>query len=82
MAYTNRGNAYSKLGQHQRALQDYNDAVRLDPQSAFSHANRALSYTVLGKDIEAQNDFDRAVELGFDGRAALEQNIERIKDQR
>ena len=36
--YTNRGNAYEDLGQYQRAIQDHDEAIRLDPQNASTLA--------------------------------------------
>ena len=74
-AYVNRGNAYLSLGQDDRAIQEYDDAIRLDPQFAIAYANRARTYTILGKDTEARQDVDRAVELGLD-RSTLEGIIE------
>ena len=32
-AYNNRGIAYAKLGQYQMAIEDYNKAIRLRPES-------------------------------------------------
>ena len=31
-AYYNRGNAYRRLGQQQRAVEDYDEAIRLEPR--------------------------------------------------
>ncbi|MBK8539507.1 MAG: tetratricopeptide repeat protein [Ardenticatenia bacterium] len=35
-AYCNRGDAYAKLGEYQRALKDYSRAIELDPAVCFS----------------------------------------------
>ena len=64
--YINRGHAHVALGQHQLAIQDYDEAIRLDPELAVAYGDRALAYTLLGKHKEAQQDVDRAVELGAD----------------
>ncbi|MCH8090313.1 MAG: hypothetical protein IH955_09905, partial [Chloroflexi bacterium] len=40
---------------------------------ALSYANRALAYTIVGRDQEAQQDVARAVELGIDSAALIEQ---------
>ena len=81
MAYNNRGGAYLWLGQYQRAIEDYDEAIRLDRELVLPYVNRARAYAVLGKDREAQQDADRAVGLGFD-RGELEGLIEESKNQR
>src|SRR5262245_6466774 len=35
-AYHNRGVAYAALGQHERAIQDYDQAIRLNPRNAVA----------------------------------------------
>ena len=35
-----RGNAYGRKGDHDRAIADYNEAIRLDPKYALSFCNR------------------------------------------
>ena len=39
-----RGNAYVKLGQPQRAIEDLHEAIRLDPQFALGYYNRGNTY--------------------------------------
>ena len=36
---TNRGLSYRQLGQYERAMQDYDEAIRLDPGSAEARNN-------------------------------------------
>ncbi len=73
--------AYRNLGELQRAIQDYNEAIHINPQYALAYANRAIAYTLLDKDAEAQQDIDRAVELGVN-RATLEGRVEQVKQER
>ncbi len=68
-------------GENQRAIEDLNEAVRLDPQLAFAFANRALAYTYLGRDLEAQRDTKRGIELGLD-RGILESAIQKAQRNR
>ena len=72
---------YDRLRQPQRAMQDYDEAIGLDPELAEAYVNQAMALTLLGNDGAAQQDIDRAVELGSD-RDLLEQTIRQIKDQR
>ncbi len=69
------------MGDYQRAIDDLDEAIRLDPELALAYYNRALASTLLGNDAAARQDIDRAVELGMD-RATLEPAIDEIKQQR
>lgn len=81
IAYVNRGFTYLRLGQFRGAIEDYNEAIRLDPEFSLSYFNRALAYTWIGSDVQAQQDVERAVELGSN-RALLETQIEFVKERR
>ena len=69
------------LGQYQRAIQDYDQAIHVNPQYANAYAGRALAYTIISMDAEAQQDVDRAVELGFN-RTRLDSTIDELRKQR
>jgi tetratricopeptide (TPR) repeat protein len=53
-AYNNRGNAYNEKGDTDRAIADFNDAIRLDPQNTNAYINRGYLYYRKG-------DIDRAM---------------------
>ena len=40
IAYSNRGIAYNNRGQYQRAIEEYNEAIRLKPDLAEVYSNR------------------------------------------
>jgi len=61
-AYSDRGNAYNKLGQHQRAIKDYNKAILLKPNFAVFYYNRGIIYGKLGQHQRAIEDFDKAIQ--------------------
>ena len=66
ITYSNRGLASYNLGQYERAIQDYDQAIRLDPQNALAYYGRGLVYKELDKSTEAELDIAKAKELGYD----------------
>jgi tetratricopeptide (TPR) repeat protein len=52
-AFNNRGGAYNDKKDYDRAIADFDQAIRLDPKYAFAYKNRGTAY--YGK-----NDYDRA----------------------
>ena len=58
--------AYKALGQHERAIQDYDEAIILDPEYAKVYYLRGLSYNMLGKSEEAEQNLQKAKELGYE----------------
>jgi len=62
----------TKLGQTQgvpssspehRVMQDYDEAIRLDPQNALAYFNRGNAYGAAGQYQQAIQDFDEAIRL-------------------
>ena len=51
------------MGQPQRAIQDYGEAIRLDPQDADAHYLRGIAYDELGQPQRAIQDYDDAIRL-------------------
>ena len=47
-AYNNRGLAYSNKGNFERAIQDYNKAIELAPESVYAYSNRGVAYAEEG----------------------------------
>jgi tetratricopeptide (TPR) repeat protein len=43
-AYNDRGSAYQAMGDYDRAIADYLEAVRLDPKYVFPHYDRSNEY--------------------------------------
>ena len=54
-AYNNRGLAYARKGDFDEAIEDYNQAIELNPKSAVAYQNRGNIYF-------DQKDFDEAIE--------------------
>ena len=63
LAFNNRGLAYNKLGQNQRALEDFNKAINLDRYDMRAYKNRGVTYAKLGLYQSALEDFNEAIRL-------------------
>jgi Flp pilus assembly protein TadD len=59
----NRGLAWLRLGQLDRALQDTNDALALAPNDAVAYNNRGVIHRELGNFEHSENDLRRAIEI-------------------
>ena len=62
-AYNNRGHAFYINGQLDRAIDDFNQAIRLDPISSKAYLNRGAAFVDKGQLDRANADFDKAIEL-------------------
>ena len=63
VAYYNRGNAYVKLKESERAMEDYSKAIELNPNLAEAYNNRGNGYYELKESERAIEDYSRAIEL-------------------
>ena len=63
IAFNNRGTAYSDKGQHDRAIEDYDQAIKLSPKRAIVFFNRGFSYRTKGQHDRAIEDYDQAIKL-------------------
>ena len=62
-AFDNRGVAYRRKGEYDRALQDYEQAIRLNPSNAYAYNNRGIIYRINGEYARAIADYDEAIWL-------------------
>lgn len=62
-AHYNRGNAYSARGEHDQAIADYDEAIKLDPKNASAYNNRGNARSDKGDTDGALADFDAAIKL-------------------
>jgi tetratricopeptide (TPR) repeat protein len=73
---TNRGNAYRNKEQYDRAIQDYNQAIKLNPKDSFPFNNRGNAYFNKGEYDRAIQDYTQAIKLNptfamaYNGRGA------------
>ncbi|MCC5645192.1 tetratricopeptide repeat protein [Nostoc sp. CHAB 5824] len=61
--YNNRGLIYFQGGERQKALDDYNTALKLNPYLASAYNNRANYYAACGELAAALADYDQAINL-------------------
>jgi tetratricopeptide (TPR) repeat protein len=61
--YNNRGTAYSGKSDHGRAIQDFNEAILLSPNHAYTYRNRGIDYHEKGDYNHAIQDFNEAIRL-------------------
>ena len=53
------------MAAEERAIDDYDEAIRLDPEFARAYYKRGVAYRAIGKSIEAERDLAKAKELGY-----------------
>ncbi len=70
-AYNNRGLVHKLKGEYDLALQDYNEAIRLLPNSAIHYNNRGVIYRLKHDYDRAIADYDEAIWLDSDYPAAF-----------
>jgi tetratricopeptide (TPR) repeat protein len=64
--FADRAEAYFSQGDKQHALDDYNEAIKLAPNSANLYYNRGVFYAAQSDDDAALRDFDTAI--GIDSK--------------
>jgi tetratricopeptide (TPR) repeat protein len=62
-AFNSRGNVHLNQRNYDRAIDDYNEAIRLDPKYAIGFNNRGLAYQRSGQIDRAIKDYDEAIRL-------------------
>lgn len=62
-AYNNRGIYLANLGKHKEALEDFANAIALNPSNARSYYNRAQLHKKMKQPEEAMRDYSRAIDL-------------------
>jgi tetratricopeptide (TPR) repeat protein len=61
--YCSRGDVYVMLGKHYLAIDDYSEAIKIDPLFAPAYNSRADVYLQLGMQDEAFQDYQTVIEL-------------------
>ena len=63
LGFVSRGNAYSRNGAYERAIDSYTKAIQLQDDFADAYFNRGVSYYELGQFLPAISDLTRAIEI-------------------
>src|SRR5215468_9510702 len=62
-AFYKRASGYYERGQYDRAIEDYNQAIRLNPNHANAFSNRGVAYGRKGDYDRAIENYDQAIRL-------------------
>ena len=61
-AYYNRGSAYRAKRMYEPALEDFNEAIKLDPSFVDAYGDRGITFTAAGRLMDAIPDFTHVIE--------------------
>ncbi len=67
-ACNTRGNRHLELRQLGRAIEEFDEAIHLDPKYAVAYGNRAIAYKLQGNKTKAISDFEKFIALASDPR--------------
>ena len=71
-ALNNRGSGYQRKQQYDRAIQDYDQAIKLSADNAVAFRNRGDAYRLKGLFDRAIQDYDQAIKLNPNAAAAFQ----------
>src|SRR5437870_6317372 len=63
LAYSNRGVEWRAKGELARAIADYDEAIKADPQQSAAYNNRGIAYAAASDYDKAIVDYDEAIKL-------------------
>jgi tetratricopeptide (TPR) repeat protein len=67
----NQGNAKAELEEYEAAIEDYTEAIELDPQNVDAYFNRGVTRADLGRYEAAIEDYSRAIDADPEDVPAL-----------
>jgi hypothetical protein len=63
LIYLRLGNAFGRIGQYEKAIDNFNEAVRLQLDNTEAYNGRGISYNKIGKYQLAIDNFSKAIDL-------------------
>jgi len=66
VAYSRIGLGYLRSGQYEKAISEYTEAIRLNPDNDATYYNRGLCYMQMNNGDAAIRDFSKSIELSGD----------------
>jgi tetratricopeptide (TPR) repeat protein len=66
LIYYYLGNVYNAMGSHDKAIENYDESIRRNPNFVEAYYNRGFSYRCTCKFKEALDDFNKAIDLAPD----------------
>ena len=80
--YHTRGAAKAALGDYGKAIEDFNEAIRIKPTHILSYQDRGKAKEALGQQDAAKVDFQKAAEINIDSaKKFLKKGQERHKQR-
>jgi len=61
--YMNRGIAYGQINQHDKAIEDFNKAMSINPNMSNAYAHRGIAFIGKGQYDGAIEDFNKAISI-------------------
>jgi tetratricopeptide (TPR) repeat protein len=61
--YFHRGKRYLELGEYDKAIQDFTQAIELEKRYVFAYAERGLAWEMKGSHEKALEDYNKALEI-------------------
>ena len=80
LAYSNRGVELKAKGDLAKAIADYDEAIKADPQQSAAYNNRGIAYAAMASYDKAIADYDAAIRLDPKYASALNKIQKLIAD--
>ena len=61
--FIERGNAYVRKGEHDKAISEYNKAIEISPKYASAYTYRGIAYVRKGQHDKAISDYNKAIKI-------------------
>jgi tetratricopeptide (TPR) repeat protein len=79
IAHNNRGNAYTGKANYHRAIRDYDQSIKLNPNHARAFNNRGVAYQKMSEYDRAIKDFDESIKLHPNNASAFANRAETFR---